>query len=78
MIVEKRVWFRGDTKPARRGVYMQMAGGFSTKRGFQYWDGNLWHAWCETVTAAASHRHTEPVMSMYQADDWCGLVRCEA
>ena len=67
-------WFDGAVKPDRPGVYMQM-NGLHDLVGYQYWNGRLWGAWCETVESAYQVRRYSAAHSSYQSDPWRGLLK---
>lgn len=70
-------WFPRGVKPLSTaehiGVYSQKSG---SRYGFQYWDGEAWYAWSETVEgAAAMFRRGVQASVFYQNDPWRGLTK---
>ncbi len=63
-------WFPGSVKPVRRGVYQQMCG-LGKDLGYQLWDGEHWHSWCDTAEQAADKDFVIP--ADLQNDPWRGL-----
>lgn len=53
-------WQRAGTVPVRNGVYR-------TNSGFQYWNGEFWGVFRDSVSSALQHSHYE---SMFQTPRW--------
>lgn len=62
-------WFPGHIKPARPGVYQQMADGML---GYQCWSGSVWYGWSTSIDMAADDYCQ--VGSRFQNDSWRGLA----
>ena len=67
-------WHLGHIKPVRKGVYQQMSG-LRPVIGYQYWDGNQWMGWCETIGGAHNMRADRPASPEYQNDKWRGIAK---
>lgn len=68
-------WFKGDVKPARKGVYQREYGaGCRTDIRFSYWDGARWR-WPskESAETASDHWRCRPPSAIVNLR-WRGLA----
>lgn len=62
-------WYPGHIKPARSGVYQQLA---CKQIGYMRWDGLRWYLWDQSKEVAT--RCAWPADLAYQNDPWRGLA----